>query len=104
MLRILHTADWHLRHKHKYTKVVNGKIWDVMFEEKIKALKYLPKIADKYKCDMVLIAGDIFDTTNPPEAIKAEFVKIINSFSKDIVYPTPLLKKERQQHPRHKQL
>jgi predicted phosphodiesterase len=60
--------------------MIDGKIWDRLFEEKMLVLSAIPKIADKYEVDSVVIAGDVFDNTNPPEAIKAEFVKWLNKF------------------------
>jgi DNA repair exonuclease SbcCD nuclease subunit len=60
--------------------MVNGKLWDRMCEEKLKVLRKFPAHAKKLKVDAVLIAGDVFDTSNPPEALKAEFVKIIMDF------------------------
>jgi len=80
-MKILHSCDWHLRHKHKYTSLVEGKIWDRLFEEKMKILQSIPIAAKKYEVDCVVITGDIFDTTNPPEAIKAEFCKLMFKFS-----------------------
>jgi DNA repair exonuclease SbcCD nuclease subunit len=81
-INFLHTADWHLKPNHKYTSQVEGKIWDRLCEEKLKVLRRIPAIADKYNCPIVVIAGDVFDTSNPPEALKAEFCKILNSLDK----------------------
>ena len=61
--------------------MVNGKIWDSMCQEKLNTLNLLPKLAKKQKCQMVVILGDVFDTSNPPEALKAEFVKIVSKFT-----------------------
>ena len=80
-MKILHTGDFHLRHKHKYTQIVEGRIWDKLFEEKMAILERIPKIATKYEVDYVAIAGDVFDTINPPEAIKAEFCKWLEKFT-----------------------
>ena len=77
-MKILLSADWHLKHKHHCTQIVEGKIWDRWCQEKLNTLNRLPNIAKKYECDIIIIAGDIFDTSNPPEALKAEFCKIIN--------------------------
>lgn len=79
-IRILHTADWHLKPKHPFTSMEEGAVWDKLCECKLDTLRKLPKLALKYKCEGVLIAGDIFDTSNPPEALKAEVCKIINKF------------------------
>jgi len=79
-MKHLLTADWHLKHKHPFSLMVNGKMWDRVCEEKLNTLNKLPAIAKKLSVDDVIIAGDIFDTSNPPEALKTEFVKIIQAF------------------------
>ncbi len=57
MLRILHTSDWHL-----------GKRLDnyPRHEAQEKVLDEICRIADEQAVDAVLIAGDLFDTANPP--------------------------------------
>lgn len=84
-MRYLLTADWHLKPKHKFTQIVEGKVWDRLCEEKLKTLASLPRLAKKYNADVVAIAGDLFDTSNPPEALKAEVCKILNSFPESMV-------------------
>ena len=56
-MRILHTADWHL-----------GKRLDGFSraEEQREVLREIVDIADREAVDAVLIAGDLFDTFNPP--------------------------------------
>lgn len=81
MSRILHTADWHLKHNHPYTSMVEGKVWDQLCQAKLDTLFKLPGIMKTHSCETCLIAGDIFDTSNPPEAIKAEVCKVINKLS-----------------------
>ncbi|UIR57602.1 exonuclease SbcCD subunit D [Sphingobacterium sp. SRCM116780] len=61
-LKILHTADWHLGKRLDYFS---------RFEEQKKVLEEIVEIADDQKVDVILIAGDLFDTFNPPvEAIE----------------------------------
>jgi DNA repair protein SbcD/Mre11 len=60
-MKILHTADWHL-----------GKRLDNFsrLDEQKEVLAEICEIADSETVDVVLIAGDLFDTFNPPtEAI-----------------------------------
>ena len=61
-MRILHTADWHLgKRLEKFSR----------FDEQISVLNEICEIADEQKVDVVLVAGDLFDTFNPPtEAIE----------------------------------
>jgi len=84
-MKILLTSDWHLKPRHPYTKMVEGKLWDELCQKKIGVLRLLPKIAEQKDVSIVVIAGDIFDTSNPPEALKAEFAKILNKFPDNII-------------------
>jgi DNA repair exonuclease SbcCD nuclease subunit len=87
-MKILLTADLHLKSRHPFSRLVVGKMWDRMCQEKLKVVSLLPKVADKYEVDLVVIAGDIFDTSNPPESLKAEFVKILMAFNTKVVVIT----------------
>ena len=61
-MKILHTADWNL-----------GKRLDSFYrlEEQKLVLKEICEIADTHAVDAVIVAGDLFDTFNPPvEAIE----------------------------------
>lgn len=72
-MKILHTADWHL-----------GKRLDHFsrFEEQVEVMDEIVKIADEQEVDMVLIAGDLFDTFHPGvEAIEL-FYKTMKRLSK----------------------
>jgi len=64
-MRILHTADWHLGKKlNDFTRI----------EEQRNVLEEICEIAQKEEVDAVVIAGDLFDTFNPPnEAIELLF-------------------------------
>jgi exonuclease SbcD len=57
MLKVLHTADWHLGHKlfHKTRQ-----------EEHKAALDWLLELVVQEHIELLIIAGDIFDTDNPP--------------------------------------
>ena len=65
MLRILHTADWHLGHTlHELTRDREHKAF----------LDWLLDQLEVHAVDALLIAGDIFDTANPPtRAMRAWF-------------------------------
>lgn len=56
-MRILHTSDWHL-----------GKKLDSFsrLEEQHEVMQEICDIADKEAVDVVVVAGDLFDTFNPP--------------------------------------
>ncbi|NQX80640.1 MAG: exonuclease subunit SbcD, partial [Flavobacteriaceae bacterium] len=61
-MKILHTADWHLGKKlENFSRL----------EEQHLVLDEICEKAENIEVDVVLIAGDIFDTFNPPtEAVK----------------------------------
>ncbi|MFO0045526.1 MAG: exonuclease subunit SbcD, partial [Armatimonadota bacterium] len=59
VFRILHSADWHLG------KTLN----ELSREEEHKLfLDWLLKQVKEYGVDVVLVAGDVFDTANPPKS------------------------------------
>ena len=73
-IKILHTADWHL-----------GKKLDSFsrMEEQVEVMDEICSIADDQKVDIVIVAGDLFDTFNPPvEAIEL-FYKTLKRLSEN---------------------
>jgi len=73
-MKILHTADWHL-----------GKRLDsfARLPEQVEVLDEICGIADKEDVDAVIVAGDLFDSVNPPiEAIEL-FYKALKRLSRD---------------------
>ncbi len=61
-MRILHTADWHLGKKLEAHS---------RLEEQREVLSEICELADQYRVDAVVVAGDLFDTFNPPtEAVE----------------------------------
>lgn len=71
-MRILHTADWHL-----------GKRLDTFsrMEEQTKVLSEIIEICDLLEVDLVLIAGDVFDTFNPPVEATELFYSTLKKLS-----------------------
>src|SRR5690606_14178459 len=56
MLKILHTADWHLgKRLQEFSRL----------EEQKEVLEEIIGIAENEKVDLVVLAGDIFDAFNP---------------------------------------
>lgn len=55
-MRILHTADWHLGKKLDHVS---------RLEEQKLVMEEICSIADRYEVDVVLVAGDIYDSANP---------------------------------------
>ncbi len=64
MIKILHTADWHLGHRlHGVSRV---------FEHQ-KFLCWLVKQLQETRADALLICGDVFDSANPPAQAQSMF-------------------------------
>jgi len=75
-MKILHTADWH--------------IGQTFFDydrktEHIKFLKWLKKQIKELRIDLLLVAGDVFDSPNP----SAESQRIYYHFLRDITFENP---------------
>lgn len=73
-MKILHTSDWHL-----------GKRLDYLsrLPEQQTVMKEIIDIANDYKADAVVIAGDIFDSFNPPTEAIDLFYKTVEALSND---------------------
>jgi len=73
-LKILHTSDWHLGKKLDYFS---------RHPEQVEVLDEICGIADSENVDLVMIAGDIFDTFNPPVESVELFYKTIKKLCKN---------------------
>jgi exonuclease SbcD len=67
-LRILHTADWHLGKKLDHFS---------RLEEQKLVMAEICDIADVQNVDVVIVAGDLFDTFNPPAEAQDLFYKTL---------------------------
>jgi exonuclease SbcD len=67
-MKILHTADWHLGQSF-YERD--------RLEEQRKFLDFLLEQIDSRQIDLLIIAGDIFDTANPPRAAEQVYYDFI---------------------------
>ena len=66
MIRILHTADWHLGQTFfGYDRV----------EEHVHFLQWLARELKENKIDVLLVAGDVFDVSNPSAASQRMFIR-----------------------------
>lgn len=77
-MNILHTADWHL-----------GKRLDEYqrHDEQVLVLQEIANIADEINADVVIIAGDLYDSINPPLESQALFYRILKNIAKDGARP-----------------
>ena len=73
-MKILHTADWHLgKRLQEFSRL----------EEQKLVLEEIIQIADREEVDLVLLAGDIFDTFNPNHEAVELLYKTLKKLSKD---------------------
>ncbi len=71
-MRILHTSDWHLG------RTLEGRS---RIEEQISFINELCTIVEEEMVDLILIAGDVFDTVNPPAVAEELFYNALNRLS-----------------------
>ncbi|MFT5914489.1 MAG: exonuclease SbcD [Bacteroidia bacterium] len=77
-MRILHTADWHL----------GKKLYDFSrIEEQRAVLEEICQIADSENADAIVIAGDLYDTFNPPTEATELFYQVLNKLAKNGTRP-----------------
>lgn len=72
-MKILHTADWHLG------KNLEGQS---RLDEQQEFLNDFVKIVEDNNIDLVVIAGDIYDTSNPPARAEKLFYDTLKKLSK----------------------
>lgn len=73
-MKILHTGDWHLG------KSLEGQS---RMEEQEQFLKDFVEIVEREKVDLVIIAGDVYDTSNPPARAEKMFYDTLKNISKN---------------------
>jgi DNA repair protein SbcD/Mre11 len=67
-MRVLHTADWHLG------RLLEGRS---RLEEQAQFLDELAMLVQEEQVDLVLLAGDVYDSVNPPAAAEQLFYEAI---------------------------
>ena len=77
-MKILHTSDWHLgKRLEDFSRI----------EEQQAVLQEICEIAEREQVDAVLVAGDLFDTFNPPTEAVDLFYKTLKRLSKNGLRP-----------------
>lgn len=77
-MKLLHTADWHLGKKlESYSRLPEQK----------EVLEEICTIADNENVDVIVIAGDIYDTYNPPTDAVELFFRTVKRLSKNASRP-----------------
>ncbi len=79
-MRILHTSDWHIGHRlHDNERCGEHQLF----------LNWLLDTIDSHKIDLLIVAGDIFDTANPTHQALAQYYEflrnLIKTCCKDII-------------------
>ena len=67
--RLLHTADWHLG------KLLNDQSRD---EEHARFLDWLLAAVKEHDVDAIILAGDVFDTANPPQSALGRYFDFVS--------------------------
>lgn len=67
-MRILHTGDWH------FGKTLEGRS---RLKEQEQFVDELVRLADEEKADAILMAGDVYDSVNPPAAAEQLFYEAV---------------------------
>lgn len=73
-MRVLHTSDWHLG------RTLEGR---QRLPEQVQFLGQLCEIASSEEVDLVIVAGDVFDTSNPPAAAEELYYDALERLSAD---------------------
>lgn len=68
--RLLHTADWHLG------KLLNDQSRD---EEHTLFLAWLLKVVKECEVDAIILAGDVFDSANPPQSALGRYYDFVDA-------------------------
>jgi exonuclease SbcD len=69
-MKILHTADWHLGH---YLRGQENN----RFDEHEYFLRWLLDMIESHSIDLLIVAGDIFDSTNPPHWAEEQYYRFL---------------------------
>ncbi len=73
-MKIIHTADWHLGHKlHDNSQLKEQNLF----------LDWLKKTIYEQEVDVLLVSGDIFDTSNPPIEAQNAYYDFLVDITKD---------------------
>lgn len=72
-MKILHTSDWHLG------KLLEG---SSRLSEQALFLEELHRIVEQEQIDLILLAGDVYDSVNPPAAAEVLFYQYAAKLSK----------------------
>jgi exonuclease SbcD len=72
--RLLHTADWHLG------KLLNEQSRD---DEHGRFLDWLLEVVKEHEVDAIILAGDVFDTANPPQSALTRYYDFVTALYRE---------------------
>ena len=75
MMKILHTGDLHLGREYK---TVDSSVADFYRQARLDALDNIIRIAGNENCGYMVIAGDLFDSHNPPSSLIGTVCQTLN--------------------------
>ena len=78
--RLLHTADWHLG------KLLNDQSRD---EEHTQFLAWLLDVVKEREVDAIILAGDVFDSANPPQSALGRYYDFVSALFRREVLQSP---------------
>ena len=77
--RILHTADWQIGKPYRW--IDDGQKQARLQQERVEVVGRIAEIVRQEKVDVVLVAGDLFDSSTVPAATVMEVLEVVGSMS-----------------------
>lgn len=77
--RILHTADWQIGKPYRW--IDDGQKQARLQQERVEVVARIAEIARQEEVDVVLVAGDLFDSSTVPAATVMEVLAVVGSMS-----------------------
>ena len=84
-LKIMHTGDVHLGMKFNHYPEISNELEEARF----KALENVVKTANQKKCNILAVAGDLFDKINIKESEILKTIDILDKFAGDVILILP---------------
>lgn len=85
MIKILHTGDLHIGREYKKQEQDNREIAKRYRQARLEALENIVQIANKEKCDYLIIAGDLYDKKDISLALQKEVCSILDGYEGTIL-------------------
>jgi len=79
MLRLIHTADWQIGKP--YGRVADGQKRFRLQQERLAAIGRIREAVERQQAELVLVAGDLFDSPTPAAAAVLEVLELIGAMA-----------------------